>query len=59
MMHFGANLKQVFATKDRRPEAFRNEQSKSSETATFDWIDRPREPFRELQGCLIGEPVPA
>ena len=58
-MHFGANLAKYFAAKDRRKEAFRNEQRKNPDTATFAWVDRPRESFRELQGYLIGEPIPA
>ena len=59
MMHFGANLAQFFATQQRRRAAFQDEQTKSPETATFDWIDRPRDSIRQLLGCLLGEPQPA
>ena len=59
LMHFGANLAQFFGVQNRRRATFQDEQNKHPETATFDWVDRPRESIRQLLGCLLGEPQPA
>ena len=55
---FGGNFEYVFATQERRRQAFEKERNKLPNTWTFDWRDRPKDAIRQLLGYLLGEPPP-
>ena len=58
LMQFGANLEEFFGTQKQRRKTFQQEQDKLPATWSCDWLDRPKEVFREFLGFVIGEPPP-
>ena len=59
IVHFGGNFAVYFETQQRRQKAFLKEREQRPETWTSNLHDRQREAYREVLGCLIGEPPPA